>query len=230
MLILAIDSATHACSAAVVEDGRPRARGLVISGRGQAEILMPMVVEAMAEAGRAFSDLDLVAVTRGPGGFTGIRIGMAAARGIALAAGCPCVGVDTLDAVAEGVPPGEREGRNLLVVLDAKRADVYARVYGPGLEPLGPPTAVLPAALPGLLPSSLPTVVVGDAAETALAALRAGGREAIASAAPGHPDAEIVAVLARRSWVPGETREPPRPLYLRPPDATPAPNGGRLRP
>src|SRR3954469_5612836 len=103
MNILALDTAGAACSVAVL-------RGVVVAAsrsepmaRGHSEALMPMIRAAMRDAALEFDALDLIAATVGPGAFTGIRIGLAAARGLALAAGKPAVGVTSFEAVAEGV-------------------------------------------------------------------------------------------------------------------------------
>ncbi len=229
MRILALDTATSACSAALWRDGRVRARRFAVMARGQAEALMPMLGEVLAEAGSGMAELDLLAVTVGPGAFTGLRIGLAAARGLALAAGLPCLGVTTLEAVAHGVPPAERRDASLLVALDAKRADVYAQAFGPGLRPLGAPRALLPESLGDLVPDGA-VVVAGDAAETAAGALAAAGIGASMSSAAGLPDAALVAEIAARRWRPGEALEAPSPLYLRLPAATLPKEGGRRRP
>ncbi|MCB2100253.1 MAG: tRNA (adenosine(37)-N6)-threonylcarbamoyltransferase complex dimerization subunit type 1 TsaB, partial [Rhodobacterales bacterium] len=105
--LLALDSATGACSAAVRAGGALVAHRFQAMARGQAEALMPMAAEVLAEAGLTATDLDGVAVTRGPGAFTGLRIGLSAARGLALAAGVPCLGVTTFQALAEAVPDAE---------------------------------------------------------------------------------------------------------------------------
>jgi tRNA threonylcarbamoyladenosine biosynthesis protein TsaB len=226
--ILALDTATSACSAALWRDGRVCARRLARMERGQSEALMPMILDVLAEAGCGFSQLDLLAVTVGPGAFTGLRIGLAAARGLALASGVPCLGVTTLEAVADGVPEGERGAGPLLVVLDTKRADVYAQVFAPDLGPLGPPQALPPGALGGLVPARR-ILVAGDAAARAAGALAEAGVAVTLSAAPGLPDAATVAGLAARRWRPGEPVDPPAPLYLRPPLAKAARGGGRER-
>ncbi len=228
MKILALDSATSACSAALWRDGRVRARRLAMMERGQSEALMPMILDVLAEAGCGFSQLDLLAVTVGPGAFTGLRIGLAAARGMALASGIGCLGVTTLEAVAHGVPAGERAGDPLLVALDSKRADLYVQVFAPDLEPLGPPQALLPGDLGGRVPAGR-ILVAGDAAGPAAGALAEAGVTVTLSAAPGIADAATVAALAARRWRPGTPVEPPAPLYLRRPDARPATGGGRGR-
>lgn len=229
MRILAFDTATTACSAAVWADGHVVARRFRPMPRGQAEALIPMVTEVMNEAGVAFDGLDLLAATIGPGAFTGLRIGLAAARGMALAAALPCLGVTTLEAVAEGVPDIERDDAHVLVALDAKRADVYAQLFTSDLEAVCDPIAALPADLAGKMPAGR-LIVAGDAAEPVLDALATAGIEVRASAAPGVPDATLIAAIAARHWMPGAVLSTPAPLYLRPPDVTLSPNSGRLRP
>ena len=184
MKLLAIDTATRACSAAVWVDGQVVAQRFEEMARGQSEALMPMVTEVMAEAGVAFDALDLLAATVGPGAFTGLRIGLAAARGMALALSIPCVGVTTLEAVADGVPPAEREGRNVLAALDAKRADLYVQLFSSDLEPLSEPEALMPADLTRLVSGA--AVVVGDAAGIALEALNESGGDARAEFCTRH--------------------------------------------
>ena len=216
--ILAFDTATSACSAALWEDGAVRARRFETMTRGQAEALVPMIVDVMDEAGTEFSGLDLIAVTVGPGAFTGLRIGLAAARGMALAAAVPCLGITTLEAVADGVPEGERAGATLLVSLTTKRQDVYAQTFDARLTPLTPPRVVLPGELMAMVPAGR-VVVAGDAAGETAALLAARGIDAVPSAAAAVPDAAIVAAIAARRWTPGDAVPAPVPLYLRPPDA-----------
>ena len=232
MKILALDTATSACSVALWRDARVLARRFSEMERGHSESLMPMVNEVMAGevmAGNRFSDLDLLAVTTGPGAFTGLRIGLAAARGMALAANLPCLGITTLEAVAHGTDERERSDIPLLVAMDTKRADLYAQVFSPALDPLHPPQALPPSDLAGLIPSKR-ALITGDAADRAAAALAESGIETVISAAPGTPDAATVAAIAAARWRPGAAIDPPAPLYLRPPDATVPRNGGRLRP
>lgn len=229
MRILAFDTATNACSAAVRVGGETRARRFEWMARGQSEALIPMVDAVLTEAGLGFADLDLLAVTVGPGAFTGLRIGLSAARAMALAAKLPCIGVTTLEAVAAGVPETERQGAQILVTLDAKRADIYAQLFTADLSPLGEPLAVLPGDLADRLDQG-PIVVAGDAAETVSEALIAAGIEARVSGAPAVPDAALIAAIAESRGTPGRGEKPPRPLYLRPPDVTISPNSGRLRP
>ncbi len=229
MNILALDTAMSACSVALWRDGGVCARRLERMERGQSEALMPMVVEIMAGAGEDFSGIDLLAVTVGPGAFTGLRIGLAAARGMALAAGLPCLGATTLEVVAHGAAANGLNGRPLLVALDSKRDDVFAQAFAAGLSPLGPPRALPAGDLPALIGSAGSAVVAGDASAPAAAALAEAGIETEISSALGVPDAAVLAEIAYRRWRAGETAAMPSPLYLRPPDAAIPKGGGRRR-
>jgi len=193
-----------------------------------------MVEAVLTEAGLWFQDLDRLAVTVGPGGFTGVRIGLAAARGFALAAGLPLVGVTTLETVATGavtamhdtagaLPPGAA----LLVGLDAKRADIYGQLFrvggaaAPGPLPATDPLARPPGALVASVHSCLsdePLFLAGDMTEPLAAAARDAGLAPVpVVGAPTQPDAGTVAALAAgREGLPGHATGP---LYLRPPDA-----------
>jgi tRNA threonylcarbamoyladenosine biosynthesis protein TsaB len=226
--ILAIDTATRGCSVALWQDGDVIGSAAEEMERGQSAALMPMIVKVLKESGRDFADLNTFAVTIGPGAFTGLRIGLAAARGMALAANLPVIGVSTLEAVAGAVPEQERQGKTILVALDSKRADHYVQLFSATLEPLGEPQTSLPEDLPklnfptGLLPTGLLSnglLIVGDATSSAVEALSNQKFTVQASAASGLPDAKVIAALAAARWQQGERPQSmPQPLYLRAPD------------
>lgn len=213
MIILAFDTSTAACSAAVWRDGVILARRFAPMARGQSEALVPMIVAVMAEAGLSYDALSLIGVTVGPGAFTGVRIGLATARAMGLAANRPVAGLLTTEAIAHNVPLSEREHRTLMVTIDAKRADVFVQPFGDDLTPLGEVRGVLPEAVPGLgYPSPL---LVGDGAARVGPYLP----EAALSNALGVPDAAVVAAVLAEKWASGQAL-PPEPVYLRPPDVT----------
>ncbi|MBY0431684.1 MAG: tRNA (adenosine(37)-N6)-threonylcarbamoyltransferase complex dimerization subunit type 1 TsaB [Rhodospirillales bacterium] len=217
MIVLAFDTSTSACSAALWRDGTVLARRFAPMARGQSEALMPMIAEVMAEAGLGFGDLGLIGVTVGPGAFTGIRIALATARAIALAAGLPVAGITTTEAAAAAIPEAERAGRTLIAALDGKRADYFVQAFAADLTPLTGLKALLPQQVPGLVAGE--TVLAGDGA----AALAAILPEAVVPAAAGPVDAAALAVRAALHYRRG-TALPAQPLYLRPPDVTlPAP-------
>lgn len=211
--LLALDCSAGACSAAVRDGGALQAWERTAMDRGQAEALLPMLARVMAEAGLDFGALEAVAATVGPGSFTGVRIGLAAARGIALAAGVATVPVTTLEAVAEAAGSGEGP---LLVVLDAKRRDLYGQWFGSDGAALGPPRAASAAVLWSGRPAGAATVrLAGDA----VAAVPADPEVRIAIAGELGPDARAVAEVAMRRLRAG-AGGPLAPLYLRAPDVT----------
>ncbi|RDD63350.1 tRNA (adenosine(37)-N6)-threonylcarbamoyltransferase complex dimerization subunit type 1 TsaB [Ferruginivarius sediminum] len=217
--LLAFDAAGGGCSAAVRVRGATVASRSEAMRRGQAERLVPMLQEVMAEAGISYAGLDAVAVTVGPGGFTGVRIGLATARGLALARNLPIIGVTGFEAFAAAVPPHGNDDRALLVAIDGKRSDIYAQAFAPDGAALSEPAALLPEALDGWLPPG-PLLLAGDGAGQAQPALRAAGRDTVLADAPARIDAAVVARIAASRPLP-QVQTPPRPLYLRPPDVTP---------
>jgi tRNA threonylcarbamoyladenosine biosynthesis protein TsaB len=223
MNILAFDSSLGALSVAVRwrrADGVWRLREAhEVRVRGHAERLMPMIFERMSEAGLAFHELDRIAVTNGPGGFTGVRVGVAAARALALATGVPTVAASSLAVMAhqsiEVVGRGRR-GRVLAVALDAGRGSVYLQLFPCGHHAMDPPQLITASAAAELI-GGTPVIIVGSGAVLVAQALAACGKEAETMLLDLLPSARALALLATEL---APTR-PVRPLYLKPPDAKP---------
>jgi tRNA threonylcarbamoyladenosine biosynthesis protein TsaB len=212
MKVLALHSATACCAVALWSDGVIVAHESVAMDRGQAEALVPMIGATMGAAGAGYADLDRLAVTVGPGTFTGLRIGLATARGLALATGLPLVGVTTLAALANAANPEDITDGALLAAIETKRTDLYVQRFADRTTPSSEPAAVAPEALADWAGDG-PHTVIGDAAARAAAALEAAGREARLSTAAGQPDARAVAAIAAaRPVAAGDPS--PRPLYL----------------
>ena len=218
MIILALDTALTACSVAVLDtdQGVLTARESVAMARGHAESLMPMVARAMDQAHLEFVEIDRIAVTTGPGSFTGLRVGISAARGMALAAAKPAVGLSTLAAFAaphiatdDTVP--------VVAVIDARHDHVYLQIFGPGGRTLVAPRI-------SSIPDAVRTIgkraprIVGSGADLLMAAWPANEAPPLTVDQRTHPDIEWVARLG--AAVP-EGQAPPKPLYLRAPDAQP---------
>lgn len=175
--------------------------------RGQAERLMPLLGAILADAGADWPDLHRIGVGTGPGNFTGVRISIAAARGLSLALGIPATGVPVLEALAHGAT------RPVLCTLDARRGQVHAQSFGTPADfgPILTDPADIVIDAPGL-------TCLGDGA--AALAERLGGVVAAPAFGPG----EAVARIAAQSPATADRR--PSPIYLRAPDAAPARDTG----
>jgi tRNA threonylcarbamoyladenosine biosynthesis protein TsaB len=210
MKVLAIDTAS-VCAVALARTGHATIARRADIARGHAEALMPMIEHIMAEAAIDYRALDVIAAAVGPGSFTGLRTGLAAARGLALALGKPTFGVSSLEAVATAANPG----RPVLVALESKRAELYVQLFDADLHPTTEPMACLPQDIPALMPEG-EACVAGDAAHRLRGIVRATFLDT-----PVGDAATIAAIaLARREHgIEGLTL---RPLYLSPPLAVPA--------
>ena len=217
MRVLAVDTALAACSAAIFDSELDA----IIAGetrmmeRGHAEALVPLIAAVMEKAALAFSDLDRIAVTVGPGSFTGLRVGISAARAIALAAGKPAVGVSTLAAYAapwiaqdDAVP--------VVAAIDARHDQVYLQSFGAGGRTLVAPSIVGVQEAARMVSGN--ARLVGSAAQLLAAAWPAGKKPPASVEPQPAPD---VAWAARLGAAATESNAPPRPLYLRAPDAKP---------
>jgi tRNA threonylcarbamoyl adenosine modification protein YeaZ len=218
MRVLAIDTALEACSVAVLDTERAdlRAHESLPMQRGHAEALMPLVARVLDRAQLDFSSIDRIAVTTGPGSFTGLRVGIAAARGIALAAGKPAIGLTTLAAFAAPFIAAD-DTLPVVVAIDARHDHIYLQVFGPGGRTLvAPRVAPLREAL--RVSSTGAPRVTGTAADKLAALWPAGEHAPTRVEQLGAPDINWVARLGAAS---SDTRTAPKPLYLRPPDAHP---------
>ena len=230
LTLLALDTATTGCSVTVWRGGDVLAHDARDMARGQSEVLMPMAVHVLKSAGLVAANLNAIAVTRGPGAFTGMRIGLAAARGLALALSIPCIGVTTLEAVARGIAAAERQAPEIiLAAVESKRADIYVQLFDRDLAPLCAPVAADGPAMALLFEKNADILAVGDGAERAQQMLAEQGIPVRLSTAAALPDTRIVAEIAAGRFAVGADGVPPEPLYLRPPDAKLPKNAGRAR-
>ncbi len=220
MRILAIDTSCSAASAAIVESGQIEPLAVISRAmtRGQAEALAPMVEEAARGVEGGLGALDRIAVTTGPGSFTGIRVGLAMARAMGLALGVPVVGVSTLAALAAPLLSEPKPGV-IAAAIDARHGSAYFQLFEASGRPLGPPRCdTLRECVRGI--GAGPALLTGDAASLiATEAHRAGLPYDLGAAA----DAPDIVAVARMGLALDPAGNPARPLYVKPPDARPNP-------
>jgi tRNA threonylcarbamoyladenosine biosynthesis protein TsaB len=212
--VLAVETSTLAGGVALLDGDRVRGEYVLDVSATHSERLLPAIDRLMADAGWGPGDLEGLAVAIGPGSFTGLRIGLSAVKGLALALGIPVVGVPTLDALAAALPFAAWP---VCPVLDARKGEVYACRYrweGTGWRREWEYLALPPEALAARLDE--PTIVLGDGAALV--------RSPHAHPAPPHrrlPSPAAVAVLGRARLLAGERVAPADllPIYLRPSEA-----------
>ena len=218
MLILAIDTALDACAACVLDTDAARliAQESQAMKRGHAEALMPLIGRVIREAGIAFAALDRIAVTTGPGSFTGLRVGLSAARGIGLAADKPVVGLSTLTAYAAPVV-GQNAAQPVLSAIDARHDQVYFQVVsGDGGSLMRPRVAPIEEALGAAQFGAVH--LVGNAAKILA------DRWPADASPPFKVDPQPAPDIAWLAWLGAAVSPdiaPARPYYLRAPDAKP---------
>ena len=219
MLILAIDTALDACSAAVLDTETAELRALesLPMKRGHAEALMPLIARVMGSAELGFAALDRIAVTVGPGSFTGLRVGISAARGLALAAGKPAVGQTTLSAYAATIV-GQSRSAPVISAIDARHDHVYFQIVaGDGSQLVRPKVASIDEAIAASQFGA--PHLVGNAANILAERWPKDAPQPIAVDAQAAPDIAWVAWLGAAA---NPDTTPARPFYLKAPDAKPA--------
>jgi tRNA threonylcarbamoyladenosine biosynthesis protein TsaB len=218
MNTLAFDTCFGACSVAAFWDGGNASRFELLQ-KGHAERLMPMIAEVMAEAPFGFAALNRIVVTTGPGTFTGQRVGIAAARALALATGARVGTLSSLAVMAHAAASelgGALQGKILAVAVDARRGEIYFQTFsGAGLAPLLLPMLVTPEAAARLIGTG-DALAVGSGAETFAERAHMIGIVVNATLGRLEPDVRHVPPTAASF-----EDEAPRPAYFRPPDAKP---------
>jgi tRNA threonylcarbamoyladenosine biosynthesis protein TsaB len=211
--ILAIETGSRSCSVAIFSSQKDLPVFLhEHTDHGHATMLMPMIEQAMAKAGCRYADLDRIAVAVGPGSFTGIRVGLAAALGLSLASGVAAIGISSFLTVAN-VEARERQECRLFALLDSRREEPFLVELDAELNFVEPPTVVTAEALDNILAPARPLILAGDAPLMGRYATQGGIR-----LMQTPPNALSVAMLAadpaRRFDL------PPKPVYVRQPDVT----------
>ena len=233
MNILGLDTATESCSAALCVDGDILSAYHETKCRGQSEILFSMLEKIFNEASFKPIDLDLISTTVGPGSFTGLRIGISAARGLGLATKTQCHGVTTTEAIIESLPKDMFERVPVLVILDSKRDDWFVQAFGIDRVPICEIRAIHPNEINAWLSlniSGQEVSIVGNAVDLAVSFLKKGSWKINMIEHSGVPDAQTVATFSFARWKLGVPLREPIPIYIRPPDAKMPKSEGRLRP
>jgi tRNA threonylcarbamoyladenosine biosynthesis protein TsaB len=218
--LLALDCGGAHLSVAIAEAGRLIAAKGEPLARGQGERLLPTVEAAMADAGLSFAALGGILVAVGPGSFTGLRIAIAAARGLALAAGCPCLGLSSFEVALEAQPASAAQGRTTWVLLESKRAEAFAQAFDAERHRDGAPFLATAAEIAERLAAPTPPILCGDLDPAPFGL-----------APSDHPglgrsiEARAILSLAERYLTLGVRFLPPDPIYLRAPDVTLPPVG-----
>jgi N6-L-threonylcarbamoyladenine synthase len=209
MIVLALDTAGVDCAAAVYDSGTGSVLGEVTEtiGRGHAELLMAVIDRALAKAGVALQFVDRIAVSIGPGSFTGIRVGVAAARGFSLSLGIPAVGVTTLEVLAAAHRQAN-PGRPVLAAMDAKRGEVYLQRFDGDRHALGEPQAAIVEDA-----KAIAAAFDGDIIGSGAYLLKDGSPQEVGDRFP-------IGIIARLG-ADAAVGEKPKPLYLRGPDVRP---------
>jgi len=220
--ILAFDTTLGACSAAVARSGNGGFRvfgAYELRNREHAEVLMPMIGGVLDEAGLAYDGLDAIAVTIGPGSFTGVRVGVAAARGFALALNVPLIALTSLEVMArQALDQLDEAPETLIASVDARRSEVYIAMFDGAGNALSEPAALSPEQAAKNLPPSGRVMAVGSGAALLAEAALIGARNIEVAMSDLQPDARMLAEMALERE---PTSGPVSPLYLRPPDAKP---------
>lgn len=218
MRVLAIDTALNACSACVVSHDldEPLALESLPMERGHAEALLPLVERVMSRVEGRFFSLDRVAVTIGPGSYTGLRVGIAAARAIGIAAGIPVIGVATLSALIAPLISADKR-RLLAAAIDARHGQVYFQMVAPGGRTIVAPTMVGVRDAVRLIGAG-PVALNGSGAPAIAVEALTSGTDAIVPSGSGQPD---IVWVARLGLAADPAQAMPKPLYLRGPGAKP---------
>lgn len=216
MQILSLDTASAQCGVAVWRDREVVAERIEMPPAdqrgGQDARLLPLALEVMRQAETEFAALDRIAVTRGPGSFTGLRIGLAAARGLGMAAGKPVIGIDRFALYRAGVAGRGAQNLPLLVVIDSRRSELFCQMYDAAGQAEGAAFLATASALAEKYEGTK-LAVTGDRVEILPDTLRP------AYAALPVSEAAVCAWLASVGD-PADPRYAPRPLYLRAPDVS----------
>jgi tRNA threonylcarbamoyladenosine biosynthesis protein TsaB len=218
LIVLALDTALAACSVCLFDAQRDKviASESAVLGKGHAEALLPMLERVIAKLDGGWGAIDRIGVSVGPGSYTGLRVGIAAARAAALATGRPAIGVTTLAALAAPLL-GVSEDMPIAAAIDARHGNVFFQLFSPEGRPLEEPAALSLAEAAERI-GDRPVHLVGSASQALLSVVMQRGGKARASHAEAAPDIVCVAKLAAAA---DPNASAPDPVYVKPAQARP---------
>ena len=228
LTILAIDTSGDFCAAALIRGGKPIACDALSMSRGYVEALASLVQRLNRKTDISFTDLDLIGVTKGPGSFTGVRTGLAAARGFAFVAKCPAIGVSSFSAVAAGAA---QDGNvPILVALETRRADYFIQMFNSKAQPLARPAVMDAESVRRLIEEHGPVLAGNAALRLSDQVLFRNTSDVKILPVCSVPTLVSVAGVAEKILhAKGVACDTLSPLYLRAPEAKISPTGGRLK-
>jgi tRNA threonylcarbamoyladenosine biosynthesis protein TsaB len=212
MKILSINTSHSVCSVAISDEAIIIAEKTEPEANKQAERLVPIINQLLLDNNLKYADISAIAADIGPGSFTGVRIGLAAARGIALAAKIPLIGVTSLEALAH-----QAKSDNLLVVFDARRGQIFVQLFNK--NEAGEPLMIDYADIKSFVQNQKNLTIIGDGAHLIEPFLKESGIKYSIIKDLTLPDSGMVALCAYHKFQTGDFSNNPAPLYIRPPDA-----------
>lgn len=213
--ILGIDSAVNGCGVCVYNAQEPEksVKHILEMSRGQAEALVPAVQNAVEEAGIQFKDISLIATTIGPGTFTGLRVGLSAAKSFAMSLSVPVKGFTTLEVIAKSYFDDHSSCSNLCVLLESRREDYYCQIWDQGGQVLLEPSALVADEILNRV-GNTETVIIGDALERFKSEVgEVSNFEFIEGYA--QPDPYCLSKMAEIEYMSNQESSGVEPLYLR---------------
>ncbi len=217
MIVLGLETSSRVCSVGLADDRGPRRSKTLIAGTIHSEKLLPLIHSLLEDHGIGLSQVDAIAVSAGPGSFTGLRIGFSAAKGLCFSTAKPLVVVPTFQALAHSANQEAPSAENILVALDAKKGDFYMGLFRPGVSGLLPADETILLAeqeLPPRIPTTPGTVILTDSIEK----IRPhAGNGSVFLDVTGHFRGEIIAHIGVQMVLRGEASDgaAAEPFYLK---------------
>jgi tRNA threonylcarbamoyladenosine biosynthesis protein TsaB len=216
MNILAFETGNFSFSAALLCEEKVLVDECLGVERGQDRILISLLSKMLEKAGLTFKDINLIVTTTGPGSFTGLRVGLAAAKGFHLALKVPIMGISSFKWYCQSLLQKNKDSKNILIALESKREEVFCQLFDSKGEPLKPPVCLLPSEVSVYCPEG-PLILAGNGACRLMPSIAQEKVELIEKS----PSASELGVFAWHTYKNGQHQNYPcLPFYLREADVT----------